>query len=493
MRAASLTGRTTWLIVLGAVLTATLAGLLVGPEQLRLSAATAGDPALAGRLRAALDDGPGMRSVVAAEVTKASVNWAGVGNATAARGTGQAPTQHTPYELGSITKTFTGSLLAEAIERKEVKSDDPLSNHLSELASTPAGGVTLASLAQHSSGLPGLGDSAAGSALAATMFSGNPYAASSTEVLLADAAKAPVNPDQPATYSNLGVSLLGTALVRAAGVADFATLLSQRITGPLNMTATTIAGSEAQVPVGAAPGFSASGLPQSRWTGTGYLPSGTSTFTTAADLARYAQAQLTGQAPGVGALKPTAQLGSSNTIGWLWITSENDGRSFTWHNGGTAGFRTTLALDLAAGRAVLLMGNAATDLDAAAFALLRGTIAPAAETSGLQLGTWAFLVVLTLAFGLIALASAIRSQAALPIINNLLTAVFGLTLLWVAGPWTLVGGWLLGLLAGPALAALVIGVPRFRSLPLLPAKHGWTAWIGFVLAAALASVGIAML
>ncbi|MGL4421893.1 MAG: serine hydrolase, partial [Gemmataceae bacterium] len=52
-------------------------------------------------------------------------NFITAGLATTPTGTA-LPTHTTLFEFGSITKIFTGTLLAIAIERKEVALDDPL-------------------------------------------------------------------------------------------------------------------------------------------------------------------------------------------------------------------------------------------------------------------------------------------------------------------------------------------------------------------------------
>lgn len=483
--------RTTWLVLLVSLVLSVGAGLLIGPERQHLGEVSSGDHELGGRVRALVGDGAGLRSVVVAEVTPTSIRWAGLGNAGEGRRPGVAPTEEDAYELGSIGKTFTGSLFADAITRREVRAADTLDTHVPELRGTAAGGVTLASLAQHRSGLPRLGETAQGAVISA-MLNENPYASSTTERLIADAATAPVA-KQPPTYSNLGVALLGTALVRAAGAPDYQTLVAQRITGPLGMAHTTLAATDADVPQDAVAGFVANGLRAPRWMGTGYLPMGSSTFTTINDLAVWAQAQLTGRAPGMAALEPTADLEGGTRIGWAWLTTPGpDKRTDTWHNGGTAGFRSILILDRAAGKAVVVMGNSSTDLDALGASLLHGTPLPSAEQPLAVRALAAVPVVLVLLLGIVALRRAVREQALVPAIAALLAAVFGLLLLWTSGPWMAVGGWLWGFALSPVLAAGVILAMRSRSLRFLPERRAWLAWINLVISAALVVLGVAL-
>ena len=74
------------------------------------------------------------RSCPSAGSATGQVSFAGLGDED-----GAAPTAQTPFELGSITKTFTGLLLADAVERGELALDDQLADHLPELRGTPAG------------------------------------------------------------------------------------------------------------------------------------------------------------------------------------------------------------------------------------------------------------------------------------------------------------------------------------------------------------------
>lgn len=488
-------GRTRMLAILATCVVVALAlGWLAGPQRQNLGPARSGDPALAERVAASLGgDTDGLRSLAVAEITPDSVTWAGLGNAGAGRPPGTPPDASTPYELGSINKTFTGALLAIAIERGEARAEDTLATHLPELAGTAAGGVSLGSLAQHTSGLPAMGAAADVPGLVAVLGNGNPYASTTTRQLIEDAKVAPVNPQQPPTYSNFAFSLLGTALARAAGAPDYTTLLAERITGPVGMTETVLAASPAQIPPDAAAGFHVNGLRAPRWDGEGYLPAGSSTFTTLDDMARWAQSQL-GDGPGVAAQEPTAEMGNSG-IGWAWLTTPlpadetHPEQTMVWHNGGTAGFRTFLALDKDAGRAVVVLGNSAVDVDAVGVGLLFDRPAAVAIDPAVTTTAWVVAGIAAL-LTVSALSSALRSKSSLQAASSLVAAAFGLLLAWHSGPWFSVGGWLCGLLLAPALAAVILTAIRWKQRPLLPPKRGWLTITGLVLNLALVALMI---
>lgn len=473
-------------VIAAAALVGVAVGAAIGPQHQTVSASTAGDPGLADRIRSLPGSFDSFRALSVAEIGPDGAVFAGLGDADPSNP--GAPTADTVFELGSITKTFTGSLFAEAIERGEVSPDDTLAQHLPELEGTAAGDVTLASLSQHSSGLPGLGATAAAAAVSGVLLNENAYATTTTEQLIADAAVAPVDPDQGSLYSNFAVSLLGTALVEAADADDYATLLEQRITGPLGMDDTVVAASADEVPADAVPGFLINGVPAPRWWGEGYLPAGSSTFTTTADLALWAQANLDGTAPGAAALEPTAPMGEGAEIGWGWITSaafSGEGMQ-TWHNGGTAGFRTMLTLDRDAGTAFIALSNTTAPADYIALSYASGTPIPAVDAPT-QTVAWGVFG-LALLFGLIALLRSFRTKALLPSVSDLIWATFGLLLLWHSGPWFAVGGWLWGIALAPALAAIGVLVLRASQapLPFLPRRRAWLWWpvavIGVVLA-----------
>ena len=108
------------------------------------------------------------------------------------------PTPQTPFELGSITKTMTGLLLADAVQRGEMRRGAAVADYLPELAGTPAGAATVEQLATHHSGLPALPSGPPASSVLALWGNANPYAMS-VETLLELAGETPSAP--PATSS----------------------------------------------------------------------------------------------------------------------------------------------------------------------------------------------------------------------------------------------------------------------------------------------------
>ena len=91
----------------------TLLGILTRPNPPALSTIVTGDAALAARVQPYLQ-GP-LDRVSVATIEGDTVTYANFG-----------ANNDTEYEIGSISKTFTSLLLADAIERGEVTADTPL-------------------------------------------------------------------------------------------------------------------------------------------------------------------------------------------------------------------------------------------------------------------------------------------------------------------------------------------------------------------------------
>ncbi|WP_103030155.1 serine hydrolase domain-containing protein, partial [Salinibacter altiplanensis] len=181
----------------------------------------------------------------------------------AADSTGSAPTARTLFEIGSVTKTFTGLLLADAIARSPVDPSTPVAALLPDsvaLAPSDSTTMTLKHLATHRSGLPRLPAN-----LNPAVRPGDPYAAYDAQALHAflDGYVPPRPPGVQYEYSNLGVGLLGHLLARRADT-TYAALVRQRITGPLGLSDTRAALSKEQRRR-FAQGHNRAGAPTSPW------------------------------------------------------------------------------------------------------------------------------------------------------------------------------------------------------------------------------------
>lgn len=262
------------------------------------------------------------------------------------------------FEYGSITKTFTALLLADAVVRGELKLDDPVEAALPrglKLRDSAQAPITWADLATHRSGLP---------RLPANLLPGraeDPYADYGDESLLAfvERWRAERPRDQTWVYSNLGFGLLGQALAWRAG-RPYEALLRQRVLDPLGLTDVALSLTGRDAP--RLQGHDAQGRAVPAWhfqamAGAGALVG------SARSLARYAAAA-TGllstplDAAFRLALTPRAAAGANVQIGLAWLHAPVRGRSLPHHDGATFGFSTVLWLDPQQGRAALVLANA---------------------------------------------------------------------------------------------------------------------------------------
>jgi CubicO group peptidase (beta-lactamase class C family) len=317
----------------------------------------------------------------------------------------------------------------------------------------------------------------------ATFGNANPYAMS-VETLLQLTQDTPLGPPGRFAYSNLGMSLLGHAEARAAGAVDWPALARQRLLVPLGMTNTTFVTAADQIPAGAATPHKDNGWRAPHWHGAAFTPAGSSTYTTAEDMMKYARAVVEGQAPGLAALEPMADA-DYGRIGLAWMTSQMSGQTLTWHNGNTGGYRNMLALDRATGQAVLVLNSSTRSVDdpglqlaaAASAAELQPTALP-----GLGLGPIALLIGLALLVsGAVAM---LRTRHRIAAVRGAVNAVAALVLLRVHGPWALIPAELWSALAGLALASVIVGSLRSKASPVGPQRRRW---------ASIASLGFAVL
>lgn len=352
-----------WLAVLAAIVVVTtyaisrrlLATLLVTAIVLsaatfaaapRLSTEETGDAALLARLETARQDGrlEGYRDLAITVIDADSpvpVRLAALGI-----------DESTPVEIGSVTKAMTGLVIADAVERGEIRLEAAVSEYLPQLADSPAGEVSMRELVTHTAGYVAFGPDTVGRGFWAAPLGRN-FFATEFSYLIDEARSATLDTRGTYVYSTLGAAIAGLAVAEAADM-SYPELMRERLFEPLGMRDTAVADEHHAV----AGGWSASGLPVQPWVMGSYAPGG-GVISTAHDLATFATALLRGTAPGLAAMQPLAHTATDGTrVGMFWhISDETAGQTVTWHTGQTGGYTSYLGLDLVNRTAVIILSD----------------------------------------------------------------------------------------------------------------------------------------
>jgi len=275
------------------------------------------------------------------------------------------------FEIGSITKVFTASVLSDMVARGEVKLDDPVANYLPRAVHMPVRGrpISLLDLATQVSGLPRLPDNLA------PRDPSNPYADYSVQQLYEFLSRyqLPRDPGASYEYSNLGMGLLGQALALRARM-SYEQLVARRLLTPLGMRETAIT---LTPPLRArlAPGHDEAGNVVPNWdlptlAGAGALRS------TASDMLAFLAANVDTSATPIGrALRQThdprqATDNPNLKVGLAWHILSRPIGNIVWHNGGTGGYRTFIGFDPVRRIGVVVLSNFNRSVDDLGYHLL---------------------------------------------------------------------------------------------------------------------------
>jgi serine-type D-Ala-D-Ala carboxypeptidase/endopeptidase len=289
------------------------------------------------------------------------------------------------FEIGSITKTFTATLLADMALEGLVALDDPVNRHLPAGVRVPPRGreITLEDLASHRSGLPVVPRGLVWRALSVDRR--DPYARWDAARLEAAVPRTRPRrePGQRFRYSNYGAGLLAYALSRRAGT-TYERLVREWICAPLRLADTWI-----EPPFGDRPrvaeGHDRRGRPVPHWhlaalAGAGGLRS------TAADLLAFMRLPepsvrhpLTAAATET--RRPRMRLRRIDLcLGWISIPpgallpAGRLRRRVFVHEGGTGGFRSFAGFTPEAGVAAVVLANQARPVGALGLRVLRALL-----------------------------------------------------------------------------------------------------------------------
>ncbi len=278
--------------------------------------------------------------------------------------------EHTIYEIGSISKVFTGILLAQQVLEGQLSLNDPINRYLPPVAQVPFKGtqeLTLGSLSDHTSGLPRM----PANFTPANPF--NPFADYTVEQLYSF-----IHNYEPVRevgaqyeYSNLAQGLLGHILASTTGT-TYEELVVQNIAGPLELVETRITLDkvmQAQLATGHNAGSKAQNWDIPTLAGAGAIRSSTS------DMLKFLSANLgNANTPLTEAMKLSHKVRHDQAgemrVGLGWHIKKGAEGDVVWHNGGTGGYRAFAGFVKETGKAVVVLTNSTISIDDIGFHLL---------------------------------------------------------------------------------------------------------------------------
>jgi len=283
------------------------------------------------------------------------------------------------FEIGSITKVFTGILLADMVARGEVSLEDPVAKFLPDGITMPSRGgreITLLDLSTHHSGLPRLPANLSPSDAA------NPYADYTVQQMYDFLSDHELRRDigSEYEYSNLAVGLLGHVLARVSGE-SYESLVRERILVPLGMTRSGITLDE-DMQDWIANGHDQAGNIVPLWD----IPTLAGAGALRSDITDMLVFLAANMGPAETSLERSMRdshevrkrVNEGMAVGLNWHVRFVGDERILWHNGGTAGFRTFAGFDPNKNVGVVVLTNSAHGADDIGFHLINAGL-PLAE------------------------------------------------------------------------------------------------------------------
>lgn len=259
--------------------------------------------------------------------------------------------QNKVFEIGSITKVFTSTVLASLVKEDKVQLSDKVNsfyafNFKDEIK------ITFESLANHTSGLASLPDNLD---LANITNPYKTYGENEIEEYLRNLLKLENEPMKTYSYSNLGAGLLGYTLGLSQKT-TFQELLVKKVFEKydMNNSLTTSQNLENNL----VKGIDENGNFVSNWDFDVLFGAG-GILSSAEDLSKFALNQFNPKNKELTLTRnPTFDIDENMKIGLGWhiLKSKNDNNLY-WHNGGTGGYSSFLVVNVKNKSAVIILSN----------------------------------------------------------------------------------------------------------------------------------------
>lgn len=274
------------------------------------------------------------------------------------------------FEIGSITKVFTSTVLASLVEENKLELTTYI-NDFYPFTFKDTKKITFESLANHTSGLPRLPDNL-------DLFNKyNPYKSYGGQQLneyLENLLQLENDSTKVYSYSNLGAGLLGYTL-GLSQEKSFEALLQDRVFEKFYMlNSFTSSHSLSNILV---KGLDTNGKEVANWDFDALFGAG-GILSTSEDMLKFAKAHFNPQNKELTLTRnPTFNVDESMKIGLGWhiLKSDND-KELYWHNGGTGGYSSSIAISTENKNAVVILSNVSAfnpkmnNIDSLTFALI---------------------------------------------------------------------------------------------------------------------------
>ncbi len=263
------------------------------------------------------------------------------------------------FEIGSITKIFTATLLARQVQKGALKLDDAVRRLVPFELKTPGRDgvdVTLKHLASHTSGMchqpPGIGFHA--------MIHGHSkdpfwdFDQARFEEFLKEDMKLDFTPGTKYQYSNMGMSLVGYVLALKTGK-SYEALLQEEIFKPLGMkwSSSNLSSVKSHVVTG----ILKEGEESPNWDMHALAPAG-NVKTCAEDFAKFAQAQFAPDPAMAMTQQPVFKIEDGYYVGLGWhIIDRKNGERWLNHGGGMGGYTAIVNINMKRKQAAIVLSN----------------------------------------------------------------------------------------------------------------------------------------
>lgn len=253
------------------------------------------------------------------------------------------------FEIGSITKVFTSTVLASLIEEEKIKLTDDINSYY-PFSFKDNIKLNFKELANHTSGLPRLPENMDLS------DETNPYK-NYRKTQIEDYLKNLLKLDNPKTYSysNLGAGLLGYTLGLSQKM-SFEELLQKKVFDKYKMKNSFV--SSRNLNDNLVKGQNSNGEITSNWDWDVLFGAG-GILSTTEDLAKFAEAQFNPKNKELAMTqKSTFDINENMKIGLGWhLLKSKSGKDLVWHNGGTGGYSSSMTLNTNSETAIIILSN----------------------------------------------------------------------------------------------------------------------------------------